>query len=124
MKELLMPLVEYDAVLRSIMVGVTYQYRSTEAQILADKFEDYNMPEHATIFRDGPDSSMYWGHGTTFHPYYLLECHTDEELLAFVHHRITHKGVIRQYEGVDFTVTVRSNFTLKNPILRMERHND
>lgn len=117
MKELLMPIVEYDAVLRSIMVGVTYQYRSTEAQILADKFEDYNMPEHATLFRDGPDMTFVNGGGTTYHPYYLVGSDTNEELVAFVHCRIIDRYKGRYYHGCYSALYVDPKSTLENPIL-------
>lgn len=88
MIELPMSLIEYDALLVAVQtavlpmgVGAVYGYGSVTACVLADRFDELNMPLHAARFRST---------GSTSHPFFAgTGIGGREDLIAVVHLMVT-----------------------------------
>lgn len=121
MIELPMPLIEYDTILRSIRVGRTYQYGSTTAQILADRFDECDMPNHALLFRFRKSyRRQHWDINgealVAHHPYELLDVGDPEELISAVHLSISQNFISRStYRRLG--IKIHQGSTIENPIL-------
>lgn len=124
MIELPMSLDEYDAILNSISYVLNdhtyYAYGSDTAQILADRFEDCNMPLHVDMFRHCKSEVPLANPIFIYHPYSITRSiNSPEEFISLLHFGLSRQPInpaialgLKRYN-----VVIDPESTIANPIL-------
>lgn len=106
--ELPMSIAEYDTILRSI----DGEYGSYIACILADRFDECDMPHHAKLCRT--PGAWFW------HPWTRMYEHRSEDVVAMVHYILTKctdkPSVMRELLKLH-GIMMHPDSTIENPIL-------